>query len=257
MAPAMLRVLALLAAVSAWKQPQVPVNIVDGPFLEETPHCNPEELQQVLRGLGFGDAAVQLQEHKVTFSFLDTDGARIPVYVLLRRETLSITANYRTTVHALEDVRHVEDAVVANCTQRTSEWSQAMLMSSAHCSVRREGLQLALVESLQSDLLLPSTMYASRKETNAEEHFKLIKRWLEYFSVSLQEYSTFRHKGTPFSAPLPLPEAIKRKRVGEALHWLPSIVVEHPGLALVLAGVALAAPWALLLQRRGSDIKSN
>jgi hypothetical protein len=261
---ALLALLALAPAASAWKMPQTPVNIVDGPFLEETPHCLPEELQRILLDLGHADAAVDLREHKVTFSFTDTDAEAgsppVPVYVYLRRETLSITAHYRTTLHALADVAHVADAVVANCTQRASEWSEAMLMSSAHCTARHlaEGNQLALVETLQSDLLLPATMYTSRKETNAEEHFRLVKRWLEYFSFSLQQYSAFRHKGTPFAAPLALPDALKRRRVGEALHWLPNWVVERPALALAAAAAVAAAPWALVCaQARRGSIKSN
>ena len=252
----LLSLLSVLLPALAWKQPQSPINIRDGPFLEETPHCSPEELQEVLRDLGHGDASVDLAQHRVDFSFLDHDGARVPVYVLLRRETLSITAHYRTTMHEMAHVAGVADAVVANCTQRTSEWSERMLMSSAHCTARHAGGQLVLVETLQSDLLLPSTMYTSRKETNAAEHFRLVKRWLEYFSVSLQAYSDFRHQGTPFSAPVPLPEAIQRKRVGDALGaWVPGVVLEHPGLALALGAALWAVPWALVCGAR--SLKSN
>ncbi len=251
----MLLLLSLLLPALAWKQPQSPINIRDGPFLEETPHCSPEELQQVLRELGHGDASVDLGQHRVDFSFVDNDGERVPVYVLLRRETLSITAHYRTTMHELAHVAGVADAVVANCTQRTNEWSEAMLMSSAHCTARHTGTQLVLVETLQSDLLLPSTMYASRKETNAEEHFRLVKRWLEYFSVSLRQYSEFRHKGTPFSAAVPLPDALKRKRVGDVFSWVPGFVLEYPGLSLALAGLLWAVPWAVVCGTR--SLKSN
>ena len=256
-----LALLTLLTLAHAWKAPQVPVNIHDGPFLEETPHCSPEELQAILGELGLA-AEVDLSEHKVSFSFLDSTGSSVPVYIYVRRETLSITAKYRTTVHALAEVAHVADAVIANCTQRTSEWNEKMIMSAAYCTAThamQPSPQLRLVETLQSDILLPATMYTSRKESNAEEHFKLVKRWLEYFTASLQEFSEFRHQGAlPFLRPVDLPHAIKAKRVGDAYaRWVPTLALEYPALAVLLLAGLWLAPWVLYVRKGAASLKSS
>ena len=258
----LLALLTLLTLAHAWKAPQVPVNIHDGPFLEETPHCSPEELQTILGELGHAGAEVDLSQHKVSFSFVDATGSSVPVHIFVRRETLSITAKYRTTVHDFSEVMHVANEVIANCTQRTNEWNELMIMSAAYCTATHAAQpspQLRLVETLQSDILLPATMYTSRKESNAEEHFKLVKRWLECFTASLQAYSEFRHHGAlPFSRPVDLPHAIKAKRVGDAYaRWVPTLALEYPALAaLLLAGLWLA-PWVLYVRKGAASLKSS
>ena len=61
------------------------------------------------------------------------------------------------------------------------------------------------METLQSDLLLPRGTACAQGEKDLD----LVKRWLEYFRVTLKEYTAFRHRpANNFT----LPEALMRER---------------------------------------------